>query len=71
MNSDLTFITNEAGQTFRDRFEILIKDSRFFDCLVGYQIDFCNLMNIDLSKAIEEKQKNAIKYPKELVKEKA
>ena len=36
MNSDLTFITNEAGQTLKDRFEVLIKDSRFFDCLVGY-----------------------------------
>jgi hypothetical protein len=36
MNSDLTFITNEAGQTLKDRFEVLIKDSQFFDCLVGY-----------------------------------
>ena len=36
MNSDLTFITNEADQTLKDRFEVLIKDSRFFDCLVGY-----------------------------------
>ena len=36
MNSDLTFITNEAGKTLKDRFEVLIKDSRFFDCLVGY-----------------------------------
>jgi len=36
MNSDLTFITNEANQTLKDRFEVLIKDSRFFDCLVGY-----------------------------------
>jgi len=36
MNSDLTFITNEAGQTLKDRFEVLIKDSKLFDCLVGY-----------------------------------
>ena len=36
MNSDLTFITNEAGQTLKERFEVLIKDSQFFDCLVGY-----------------------------------
>jgi superfamily II DNA or RNA helicase len=36
MNSDLTFITNEANQTLRDRFKILIKDTRFFDCLIGY-----------------------------------
>lgn len=33
---DLTFITNEYGKTLKDRFEQLIKDSRFFDCLVGY-----------------------------------
>ena len=36
MNSDLTFITNEEGQTLKKRFEVLIKDSKFFDCLVGY-----------------------------------
>jgi hypothetical protein len=36
-SSDLTFITNEAGQSLRDRFAILLgKDTRFFDCLVGY-----------------------------------
>ncbi len=33
---DLTFITNEPGQTLRDRFNQLIKDCRFFDCIVGY-----------------------------------
>jgi HKD family nuclease len=33
---DLTFITNEPGKTLKDRFEMLIKDTRFFDCLVGY-----------------------------------
>lgn len=36
MNSDLTFITNEEGQTLKNRFEVLIKDSKFFNCLVGY-----------------------------------
>ncbi|MGB9832635.1 helicase-related protein [Thermodesulfovibrio yellowstonii] len=36
MNADLTFITNEDGKTLKDRFQILIKDSKFFDCLVGY-----------------------------------
>src|SRR3990167_2047602 len=36
MNTDLTFITNEKDQSLKDRFEILIKDTRFFDCLVGY-----------------------------------
>src|SRR5271166_6411117 len=36
-SSDLTFITNEAGQSLRDRFGVLLgKDTRFFDCLVGY-----------------------------------
>jgi superfamily II DNA or RNA helicase len=36
MNSDLTFITNETDQTLRDRFTVLVKDTRFFDCLIGY-----------------------------------
>jgi hypothetical protein len=37
VSSDLTFITNESGQSLRDRFAILLsKDTRFFDCLVGY-----------------------------------
>jgi superfamily II DNA/RNA helicase len=36
MNSDLTFITNEGGQNLKERFEVLIKDTKFFDCLVGY-----------------------------------
>jgi len=33
---DLTFITNEPGQTLLQRFEQLIRDSRYFDCLVAY-----------------------------------
>ena len=36
MDSDLTFITNEPGHNLKERFEVLIKDSRLFDCLVGY-----------------------------------
>jgi len=36
MDSDLTFITNEPFRTLKDRFQVLIKDSRLFDCLVGY-----------------------------------
>jgi superfamily II DNA or RNA helicase len=36
MTTDLTFITNEKGQTLKSRFETLIRDTRFFDCLVGY-----------------------------------
>ncbi|MCS7232277.1 MAG: phospholipase D-like domain-containing protein, partial [Elusimicrobiota bacterium] len=33
---DLTFIVNEPGKTLKDRFDQLIKDCRFFDCLVAY-----------------------------------
>lgn len=37
VSTDLTFITNEAGQSLRERLAILLgKDTRFFDCLVGY-----------------------------------
>jgi len=36
MTTDLTFITNEKGKYLKDRFEVLIKDSKLFDCLVGY-----------------------------------
>lgn len=36
MTTDLTFITNENGQSLKDRFNILIKDSRFFDVISGY-----------------------------------
>ncbi len=35
-NTDLTFITNEKGENLKDRFNILVKDTRFFDVLVGY-----------------------------------
>ena len=33
---DLTFIVNEPGRTLKDRFAQLIKDCKFFDCLVAY-----------------------------------
>ncbi|WP_052296109.1 helicase-related protein [Thermodesulfobium narugense] len=36
INTDLTFITNENGQSLLERFKVLIKDAEFFDCLVGY-----------------------------------
>jgi len=36
MSSDLTFITNEEGQSLEKRFSELIKDTKYFDCLVGY-----------------------------------
>jgi superfamily II DNA/RNA helicase len=36
-SSDLTFITNEPGNSLRDRFGTLLTiDTRYFDCLVGY-----------------------------------
>ena len=34
--TDLTFFTNEAGQTLLDRFKATLKDTRLFDVLVGY-----------------------------------
>lgn len=36
VNTDLTFITNEKGKNLKDRFNKLVKDTRFFDVLVGY-----------------------------------
>ena len=36
MNIDLSFITNEKNQSLKNRFEVLIRDTSFFDCLVGY-----------------------------------
>src|ERR1700722_2406859 len=37
MSSDLTFITNEYGRSLADRFNVLLgKNTRAFDCLVGY-----------------------------------
>lgn len=35
-DSDLTFITNEEGKRLVDRFNVLIKDCKDFDALVGY-----------------------------------
>jgi len=35
-HSDLTFVTNEGDKKLLNRFNDLIKDTRFFDCLVGY-----------------------------------
>lgn len=36
MSTDLTFITNEDGKCLKERFNVLIKDSKYFDTLVGY-----------------------------------
>ncbi len=35
-HTDLTFITNEKERNLKERFQVLIKDTKFFDCLVGY-----------------------------------
>jgi len=34
--TDTTFITNEGEKSLRDRFSVLIKDTRLFDVLVDY-----------------------------------
>jgi hypothetical protein len=36
MNTNLSFITNEKKQSLKERFSALIKNTSFFDCLVGY-----------------------------------
>jgi len=36
VNTDLTFITNEKNHNLKERFEVLIKDTKLFDCLVGF-----------------------------------
>jgi len=35
-DTDLTFITNEKQKNLKSRFQSLIKDTKLFDCLVGY-----------------------------------
>ncbi len=36
MTTDLTFVTNEKGKNLKNRFNKLVKDTRFFNVLVGY-----------------------------------
>lgn len=52
--TDLTFITNKDGTNLIDRFATLIKDSQFFDCLVGY---FYTSGFYSLYKSLEETDK--------------
>ena len=54
MSSDLTFITNENGNTLLDRFNALVKDTTLFDCLVGY---FYSSGFYALDKALENTEK--------------
>ena len=36
LSSDFTFITNQENRNLLERFKVLIKDTQFFDVLVGY-----------------------------------
>lgn len=54
MAGDLTFITNEEGQSLKERFETLIRDTKFFDCLVGY---FYTSGFYLISRALEKTEK--------------
>jgi len=55
MNTDLSFITNERNQSLKDRFEVLINDTSFFDCLVGY---FYTSEFHALHRSLEKTEKN-------------
>ncbi|MCJ7457765.1 MAG: phospholipase D-like domain-containing protein [candidate division Zixibacteria bacterium] len=54
MNTDLTFITNEKNRNLLDRFQVLIKDTKFFDVLVGY---FYSSGFYSLYKSLEKTEK--------------
>ena len=54
MSGDLTFITNERNQNLKERFEVLIKDTKFFDCLVGF---FYSSGFYAIYKSLEETEK--------------
>ena len=49
MTTDLSFITNEKNQSLKDRFEVLIKDTSFFDALqdISLPVDFIQAGLID------------------------
>jgi superfamily II DNA/RNA helicase len=51
---DLTFITNEKNQSLADRFKTLIKDTQFFDVLVGY---FYTSGFYEIYKSLEKTEK--------------
>jgi len=54
MSNDTRFITNEKDRTLLDRFVTLIKDTRYFDCLVGY---FYTSGFYSLYKSLEKTEK--------------
>lgn len=53
-STDTRFFTNEPGNTVLDRFDHLIKDSQYFDCIVGY---FYVSGFLSLSKSLEKTEK--------------
>lgn len=53
-SSDTRFFTNEPGNTVLERFNLLAKDSQYFDCLVGY---FYASGFLSLSKSLENTDK--------------
>jgi hypothetical protein len=46
MSTDLTFITNEENRNLLERFRVLIKDTRFFDYLVGFITQYLETLPI-------------------------
>ena len=69
LSSDLTFITNEPGNSLRDRFgTLLASDTRYFDCLVGYFYIsgfyriFPSLENVEKIRILIGLQTNRITY---------
>lgn len=69
LSSDLTFITNEPGNSLRDRFgTLLTSDTRYFGCLVGYFYIsgfyriFPSLENVEKIRILIGLQTNRITY---------
>ena len=54
MDTDLSFLTNEKNNKLVDRFLTLLKDTDFFDCLVGY---FYSSGFYSLYKSLENTEK--------------
>lgn len=57
LHTDTTFFTNEPGSTLLDRFKRTLKDTQYFDVLVGY---FCSSGFYQLYEAIEHVDKTRI-----------
>jgi len=53
-SQDLTFITNEKNQSLANRFRTIIKDTQFFDVLVGY---FYSSGFYEIYKSLEKTEK--------------